>query len=113
MNKELLTMNLVEVIIKNQKKPLFVTFVILMGLMSSCSTIRAIFGIPEPPESEASIRKKITAAVDKASSEIIKGLPGGVRLAVLSGTSLLGDQEIVVANLKSQGYSDSQVYCLC
>ena len=51
---------------------------------------------------------KKTAAVDRASSEIITSLPGGVRLAVLSGTSSLGDQEIVVANLKSQGYSDNQ-----
>jgi hypothetical protein len=67
-----------------------------------------MYGIPEPLESEASIRKKITAAVDIASSEIITSLPGGVRLAVLSGTSSLGDQEIVVANLKSQGYSDNQ-----
>jgi len=96
------------VIMKSKNIPLFLTIVILVGLMSSCNTIRAMYGIPEPLESEASIRKKITAAVDKASSEIITSLPGGVRLAVLSGTSSLGDQEIVVANLKGQGYSDNQ-----
>ena len=95
-------------IMKNKISPLFAIFVILAGLMSSCSTVRAMFGIPEPLESEASIRKKITTAVDIASSEIIMSLPGGVRIAVLSGTSSLGDQEIVVANLKSQGYSDNQ-----
>ena len=96
------------VIMKNKISPLFIIFFILLGLISSCSTIRAMFGIPEPLDSEASIRKKISAAVDKASSEIIVSLPGGIRLAVLGGTSSLGDEEIVVANLRSQGYTDNQ-----
>ena len=95
------------------KKILYLTFVILVGLMSSCSTVamytRAMYGIPEPVESEASIRKKITAAVDKASSDIIKRLPSGARIAVLGGTSSVSDRELVVAHLKSRGYSDSRV----
>ena len=102
------------------KKILYLTFVILLGLMSSCSTMamytRAMYGIPEygiseHQKSEGSIRKKITAAVNKASSEIIKKLPNGVRLAVLGGTSSVSDQETVVAYMKSQyrGLTDNQV----
>jgi len=93
---------------KDKKIPLLVTFVILVGLMSSCNTIRGMYGIPEPHESEASIRKKITAAVNKASSEIIKSLPNGVRLAVLGGTSSGSDQETVLAYMKSQGILENR-----
>ena len=86
----------------------FFAGVFFLGFISSCSTVRAIYGIPEPLETEASIRKKITSAVDKASPEIIRNLPSGIRLAVLSGSSQGNDQEIVISFMKSQGYSDSQ-----
>jgi len=88
--------------------PLIVIYALLMGLISSCSTVRAMYGIPEPQESEASIRKKITSAVDKASTEIIKSLPSGVRLAVLGGSSSDNDREFVISYLKSLGNSDRQ-----
>jgi hypothetical protein len=79
-------------------------------LFGSCSTLRAMYGIPEPQESGASIRKKITSAVDKASTELISSLPEKVKIAVLSGNSTGGDdQEVVIAYLRSQGrYSESQ-----
>jgi hypothetical protein len=68
-----------------------------------------MYGIPEPQESEASIRRKITTAMDTASAELIRSLPEQVKIAVLSGNSTgNSDQEVVVAYLKSQGYSDSQ-----
>jgi len=88
--------------------PLIVIYVLLLGSISSCSTVRAIYGIPEPQESEASIRKKITSAVDKASAEIIKSLPSGGRLAVLGGSSAESDREIVISYLKSLGKSDGE-----
>jgi hypothetical protein len=69
---------------------------------------RAAYRIPEPRESEASIRRKITSAVDKASVEIITSLLKGVKLAVIGGSSTGNDQESVVSFLKNQGYSDSQ-----
>jgi len=97
-----------EVIMRERIFPLILIYALLMGSISSCSTVRAIYGIPEPQESEASIRKKITSAVDKASAEIIKSLPSGVRLAVLGGSSAGNDREIVISYLKSQGNSDNQ-----
>jgi len=85
-------------------------FVFIMVSISSCSTVRAMYGIPEPKESEASIRKKITSAVDNASPVIIRNLPDGIRLAVISGSSSRSDQEIVFSYMKNQGYSDSEAH---
>jgi uncharacterized protein YpmB len=82
--------------------------ILLVGVMGACSTMRAIYGIPEPQESEASIRRKITSAVDRASTEIINSLTKGMKLAVMGGSFSGNDQEIVISYLKSQGYSDSQ-----
>lgn len=84
------------------------TCVLLIGIISSCSTLRTIYGIPEPQESEAVIRKKITTAVDKASSEIISSLQIGIRLAVLGGSSSGGEREKLVSYYKSQGVQDNQ-----
>ncbi|MDR0473247.1 MAG: CsgG/HfaB family protein [Treponema sp.] len=85
-------------------------FILILGnSLISCSTLRAVYGIPEPGEKESVVRKKITSAVDKASSELIARLPEKIRIAVLSSSSSTGnDQEVVIAYLKSGGYSDSQ-----
>jgi len=92
------------------KKIVFLGFVVILGsLPVSCTVLRAVYGIPEPQESEASIRKKITSAVDKASNELIASLPERIRIAVLSSSSSGGsDQEVVIANFKANGYSDSE-----
>jgi curli biogenesis system outer membrane secretion channel CsgG len=87
---------------------IFLVFTLLMGIMGACAVLRAAYGIPEPQESEASIRRKITSAVDKASAEIILSLSKGVKLAVIGGSSSGNDQEMVVAYFKSQGHSDSE-----
>jgi cysteine synthase len=82
---------------------------LIQGVLSgSCSTVRAMYGIPEPQESEASIRKKITSAVDKASTELISRLHEKFKIAVLSGNSTGGDEEVVRAFIKSQGHSESE-----
>ena len=76
-------------------------------LLASCFTLNPITGLPEKKsESESKRRKKITAAVDRASKELMKNLPKDSIIAVISGTST-NDEEIVVSFLKSQGYSDS------
>ncbi|MDR1231290.1 MAG: CsgG/HfaB family protein [Spirochaetaceae bacterium] len=93
---------------KRDRIMIVVVSTLLAGIMGACSTVRAMYGIPEPQESEASIRRKITSAVDQASAEIISGLTKGVKLAVISGNSSGNDQEIVISYLKNQGYSDSQ-----
>lgn len=74
----------------------------------SCSTVRKIYGIPEPSESDAAIRKKISAAVDRATDELVKNLPAKIKIAVLSGASSSSDEETVVAYFKVQGYSDKE-----
>jgi cysteine synthase len=93
---------------KKDKILAFFAFVLLMGAMGACSVLRAAYGIPEPRESEASIRRKMTFAVDKASTEIISSLPKGVKLAVIGGSSSGNEQEIVISYLKSQGFSSGQ-----
>ncbi|WP_461255062.1 hypothetical protein [Treponema sp. R80B11-R83G3] len=92
----------------------FVLFIILGNLFVSCSSIIAMYGIPEPQEKESVVRKKITKAVDKASSELIKKLPEKIRIAVISGSSSAdsNDQQIVINLLKSQGYSDADARSL-
>jgi hypothetical protein len=90
------------------KKDKILVFMGLALLMGACSVLRAAYGIPEPQESEASIRRKITSAVDGASAEIITSLLKGVKLAVIGGSSAGNDQEIVVSYFKNQGYSDGQ-----
>jgi hypothetical protein len=96
------------------KKIVFLGFVAVLGsLPVSCTVLRAVYGIPEPQESEASIRKKITSAVDKASNELIASLPERIRIAVLSSSSSGGsDQEVVIAYYKANGYSDSNARSL-
>jgi cysteine synthase len=84
------------------KKDIFLIIIglaIFMGVLGACGTIQ---------ESEASIRRKITLAVDKASKEIIKDLPKGIKLAVLGGTSSGDDQGLIVAYALSQGNSASE-----
>ena len=93
---------------KKDRILMFSNLILLMGVMGACTVLRAAYGIPEPQESEAAIRRKITSAVDKASAEILSSLPKGVKLAVIGGRSSGNDQETVAAYLKSQGHSDSQ-----
>jgi curli biogenesis system outer membrane secretion channel CsgG len=82
-----------------KKDMIVIVSVFLAWVLGACGTMRV---------TEASIRRNITSAVDKASAEIINSLPNGIKLAALSGTSSGDDREIVVAYLKSQGLSDSQ-----
>ncbi|MDR0475260.1 MAG: CsgG/HfaB family protein [Treponema sp.] len=95
---------------KKEKIFVFMVSCLLMVVMGACSSyMRAALGIPEPRgNSESSIRKKITKAVDKSSKDIINSLPKGTKLAVLGGSSSGNDQEIVISYYKSQGYPDSQ-----
>jgi len=92
------------------EKIIFWGFIVILGNLSvSCTVLRAAYGIPEPQEKESVVRKKITSAVDKASSELITRLPEKIRIAVLSSSSSGGnDQEVVIAYLKANGYSDSE-----
>lgn len=74
----------------------------------SCGTLREIYGIPEPGESDAAIRKKISAAVDRATGELVEDLPAKIKIAVLSGASSSSDEEIALAYFKTQGHSDKE-----
>jgi hypothetical protein len=81
---------------------IFLAFALFMAIIGGCSLVRASLGIAEPQESKESVRRKITSAVDKASSEIISSLPKGIKLAVMSSSSSLQrDEEFMLALFKS------------
>jgi type II secretory pathway component GspD/PulD (secretin) len=71
----------------------------------SCSTLQS-----ESSESDAGIRRRISAAVDKATAELTGGFPANIKIAVLGGKATpASDEETVAAYLKSQGQSEDMV----
>jgi len=92
-----------------EKSICLVLLTILGNLFVSCSVLRAAYGIPDPQEKESVVRKKITTAANKASSELISKMPEKNRIAVLSSSSSgENDQQVVLNYIKSQGYSDAE-----
>jgi hypothetical protein len=86
--------------------------ILTLGFLNSCLSYNPRTGTIEfgtgPTESESSRRKKITSAIDKASSELMGDLPNNSKIAVLGGNIAGNDEQIVVDYYKSLGYSESQ-----
>jgi hypothetical protein len=85
-------------------------FLLLLGGCLSVNPYTGQFqwGSVEKPERESDIRKKITAAVDKASTELFSELSSQSKIAVISGSSTNSDEQVILNFYKAQGYPEDQ-----
>jgi hypothetical protein len=83
------------------------SFLILLGGCLSVNPYTGQFQW-DKSERESDIRKKITAAVDKASPELFSELSAQSKIAVLSGSSTNSDEQVLLNYYKSQGIPEDQ-----